>query len=83
VVTIPGGAPTGQVFNPTPGFVVRSGPASGPGLFLFASEAGLVTGWNRGVPPPPPSPQAQVGASVPHASYKGLAIATTSAGTLV
>jgi uncharacterized protein (TIGR03118 family) len=83
VVTIPGGAPTGQVFNPTPGFEVGSGPASGPALFLFDSEAGLVSGWNPGVPPPPPSTQAQVGASVPHASYKGLAIATTSAGTLL
>jgi uncharacterized protein (TIGR03118 family) len=83
VVNIPGGAPTGQVFNPTPGFVVRSGAASGPALFLFNSEAGLVSGWNPGVPPPPPSTQAQVGASVPDAIYKGLAIATTSAGTLL
>ncbi|MFL6221368.1 MAG: TIGR03118 family protein, partial [Actinomycetes bacterium] len=41
VVNIPGGAPTGQVFNPTAGFVVRSGAASGPALFLFDSEAGL------------------------------------------
>jgi uncharacterized protein (TIGR03118 family) len=83
VVNIPGGAPTGQVFNPTPGFVVRSGAASGPALFLFDSEAGLVTGWNPGVPPPPPSTQAQVGASVPDAIYKGLAIATTPAGTFL
>jgi uncharacterized protein (TIGR03118 family) len=83
VVNIPGGAPTGQVFNPTPGFVVRSGAASGPALFLFNSEAGLVTGWNPGVPPPPPSTQAQVGASVPDAIYKGLAIATTPAGTFL
>jgi uncharacterized protein (TIGR03118 family) len=83
VVTIPGGAPTGQVFNPTPGFEVGSGPARGPALFLFDSEAGLVSGWNPGVPPPPPSTQAQVGASVPHASYQGLAIATTPAGTLL
>jgi uncharacterized protein (TIGR03118 family) len=83
VVSIPGGAPTGQVFNGTPGFVVRSGDASGPALFLFDSEAGLVTGWNPGVPPPPPSTQAQVGASVPDAIYKGLAIATTSAGTFL
>src|SRR6266508_2685084 len=30
VVSIPGGAPTGQVFNPPPGFLVRSGDASGP-----------------------------------------------------
>jgi uncharacterized protein (TIGR03118 family) len=83
VVSIPGGAPTGQVFNPTPGFVVRSGTASGPARFIFDSEAGLVTGWNPGVPPPPPSTQAQVGASVPDAIYKGLAIADTATGTFL
>jgi uncharacterized protein (TIGR03118 family) len=83
VVSIPGGAPTGQVFNPTPGFVVRSGDASGPARFIFDSEAGLVTGWSPAVPPPPPSTQAQVGASVPDAIYKGLAIADTAAGTLL
>ena len=83
VVSIPGGAPTGQVFNGTPGFEVRDGDASGPALFLFDSEAGLVTGWNPGVPPPPPSTQAQLGARVRHAIYKGLAIATTSAGTFL
>jgi uncharacterized protein (TIGR03118 family) len=83
VVSIPGGAPTGQVFNGTPGFVVHSGTSSGPARFIFDSEAGLVTGWNPGVPPPPPSTQAQVGASVPDAIYKGLAIATTPAGTFL
>ena len=83
VVSIPGGAPTGQVFNGTPGFVVHSGAASGPALFIFDSEAGLVTGWNPGVPPPPPSTQAQVGASVSGAIYKGLAIASTPAGTFL
>jgi uncharacterized protein (TIGR03118 family) len=83
VVSIPGGAPTGQVFNPTAGFVVRAGDASGPARFIFDSEAGLVTGWNPGVPPPAPSTQAQVGASVPDAIYKGLAIATTPAGTFL
>jgi uncharacterized protein (TIGR03118 family) len=83
VVSIPGGAPTGQVFNPTPGFVVQSGTASGPAAFIFDSEAGLVTGWNPGVPPPPPSTQAQVGASVPDAIYKGLAIASTTDGTFL
>jgi uncharacterized protein (TIGR03118 family) len=81
VVNIPGGAPTGEVFNPTPGFVVRSGDASGPARFLFNSEAGLVTGWNPGVPPPPPSTQAQVGASAPDAIYKGLAIADSGGAT--
>jgi uncharacterized protein (TIGR03118 family) len=63
--------------------VVHAGAASGPALFLFDSEAGLVTGWNPGVPPPPPSTQAQVGASVHDAIYKGLAIATTAAGTFL
>jgi uncharacterized protein (TIGR03118 family) len=76
VVSIPGGAPTGQVFNGTPGFVVHSGDASGPARFIFDSEAGLVTGWN-------PATQAQVGASVPGAIYKGLAIASTPAGTFL
>jgi uncharacterized protein (TIGR03118 family) len=83
VVSIPGGAPTGQVFNPTPGFVVSSGTASGPAVFLFNSEGGQVTGWNPGVPPPPPSTQAQVGASVPDAIYKGLTLATTPVGTFL
>jgi uncharacterized protein (TIGR03118 family) len=83
VVNIPGGAPTGEVFNPTPGFVVHDGAASGAALFLFDSEAGLVTGWSPGVPPPPPSTQAQVGARVRNAIYKGLAIASTSAGTFL
>jgi uncharacterized protein (TIGR03118 family) len=83
VVSIPGGAPTGQVFNPTSGFVVRSGDSSGPSVFIFDSEAGLVTGWNPAVPPPPPSMQAQVGASVPDAIYKGLAIASTAGGTFL
>jgi uncharacterized protein (TIGR03118 family) len=81
VVSIPGGAPTGQVFNPTAGFVVRAGDASSPARFLFDSEAGLVTGWNPGVPPPPPSTQAQVGANVPGAIYKGLAIADSGGAT--
>ena len=49
-VTIPGGAPTGVVFNGGAGFVVASGAASGAARFIFASEAGMITGWNPGVP---------------------------------
>jgi uncharacterized protein (TIGR03118 family) len=77
VVNIPGGAPTGQVFNPTDGFVVHSGMSSGPAAFIFASESGNITGWNRNVPPPPPSTQAQPAASTPDAVYKGLAMASS------
>src|SRR5207249_3188639 len=56
-----------------------NGVASGSAVFIFSSEAGIISGWNPGVPAPPPSPstQAQVGATVPGAIYKGLAIAGT------
>jgi uncharacterized protein (TIGR03118 family) len=76
VVKIPGGAPTGQVFNGTTGFVVRHGKQSGPALFIFSSENGGITGWNPGVGAQgtAPSTRAQRAASVPHAVDKGLAI---------
>ena len=46
-------------------------------MFLFSSEAGIISGWNPGVPPPSPSTEAQIGVTVPDAIYKGLAIAGT------
>ena len=49
VVTV-GGAPTGTVFNGGSGFVVTTTGRSGPSLFLFATEAGTIRGWNPGVP---------------------------------
>ena len=52
----------------------------GPGLFLFSSEAGKITGWNQNVPPPAPSTQAQTAVNVPGAIFKGLAIANTASG---
>src|SRR5262245_16633625 len=78
VVTIPGGKPTGQVFNNTSDFVVHSGTAMGPAVFIFASESGQITGWNPTVPLPPPSTQAQMGATVPDAVFKGLALGSTN-----
>jgi len=57
VVTIPaagggpGGAPTGNVFNPTSGFVISQDGASGPSQFLFATEDGTISGWNPAVDP--------------------------------
>jgi uncharacterized protein (TIGR03118 family) len=82
VVDIPGGEPTGQVFNPTNGFVVSDGNGhSGPALFLFSSESGHITGWSPAVPPPPPSPSAQNGFSASDgAIYKGLAIVQRKQG---
>jgi hypothetical protein len=78
VVSIPGGKPTGAVWNSAGSgtFVVKNGAASGSAVFIFSSEAGIISGWNPGVPAPP-STQAQIGATVPGAIYKGLAIAGT------
>jgi uncharacterized protein (TIGR03118 family) len=80
VVDLPGGAPTGAVFNGGTGFIVHSGASSGPARVLFASEAGSITGWSPGVPPPPPSTHAQPAVSAPGAIFKGLAIADTAQG---
>lgn len=65
VVTIPGGKPTGAVFNPTDAFKLHGMPAR----FLFDSEAGTITAWNGGT-------AAETVAGTPHAIYKGLALAT-------
>ena len=73
-VTIPGGAPTGQVFNGSSDFVVAAGTSSAPARFIFASHTGHITGWSPAVPPPPPSRDAQLMASTPGAVYTGLAI---------
>src|SRR5712691_12676868 len=79
-VSVPGGAPTGVVFNGGAGFVVANGTAQGPARFIFASEDGTISGWNPAVPPPPTSTHAQVAVdnSASGAVYKGLAIAVTS-----
>jgi uncharacterized protein (TIGR03118 family) len=57
-VAIPGGKPTGQVFNNTSDFEITDGTTSAPAFFIFASESGAVTGWN---PTVPPSTSADVG----------------------
>ena len=55
VVTIPSatgtgtGTPTGTVFNNTTGFTITQGTKSGPAVFLFDSEDGVITGWNPSV----------------------------------
>jgi uncharacterized protein (TIGR03118 family) len=81
VVTVPG-APTGIVFNGGNGFVISNGSSSGPAAFIFATESGIISGWNQAVPPPLPATQALTGAdrSGVGAIYKGLAIASTGAG---
>jgi uncharacterized protein (TIGR03118 family) len=85
-VTIPGGAPTGQVFNApavAPGvedFFVSAVDGGGavdtaPARFITVSNTGHVTGWSNVVPSPPvPSRDAQLVATTPGALYTGLAI---------
>jgi len=70
-VAVPG-APTGQVFNGSNDFQVSGGGASGPGLFLFAGEGGLISGWNPNVDFT--HAQVAVDNSASGAVYKGLAI---------
>jgi len=91
-VTLPGGrastgdgsSPTGQVFNPTSGFVVTSKAGSGPGLFIFSAEAGQISAWNPVADPVVAGAStAQVEFSSRTAVYKGLAIASTRHGTFL
>jgi uncharacterized protein (TIGR03118 family) len=87
VVTIPSasgtgtGTPTGTVFNSTTGFTITSGTKSGPALFLFNSEDGVITGWN-----PTVSATAAIIAknnSSANAVYKGQEIANNGTATFL
>lgn len=76
VVTIPQGAPTGCVYNSTGGFKITEGSKSGAATFIFASEAGIISGWNGSVD----AKNAVVAydGSGNGSVYKGLAIDATS-----
>jgi uncharacterized protein (TIGR03118 family) len=73
-VAIPDGAPTGQVFNAGPDFMVGGAPAK----FIFASEHGSIDAWQGGLSP---NTMALNVATVPGAEYKGLAISTGMGGS--
>jgi uncharacterized protein (TIGR03118 family) len=77
VVSLPGGAPTGQVSNPTTSFVVHDDTgASAAARFLFVGESGHLTGWapNVGGGGTVPSTHAVDAVVTPGAVYKGLAM---------
>ncbi len=65
-VTIPGGLPTGTVFNGSSDFVITSG-GTGPARFIFASQTGNIDAWRAGT-------TAVVAAAQPGHVYTGLAI---------
>jgi len=81
-VAIPGGSPTGQVFNgtgSTTDFVVTDGTKSGPAAFLFATETAPsppgtpASAWRREPPAPRRLPRRRLTAA-DGAVYKGLAL---------
>lgn len=84
--TVPGaggatGNPTGLVFNGGPGFFINNFSGGvGPARFIFASEDGTLSAFN-GAPIITVVPNAQAPAH--GAIYKGLAIDSTTAGTLL
>jgi len=85
-VTLPpaDSAPTGQVFNPTGDFVVKSTAGMGPALFIFSSEGGQIIAWNPAADPVVNGKStAQTEFSSKTAVYKGLAIASTRFGTFL
>ena len=91
-VTLPGGrastmdgpSPTGEVFNPTDDFVVKSKAGKGPALFMFSAEAGQISAWSPAADPISAGMStAQVEFSSKTAVYKGLAIASTDDGTFL
>jgi uncharacterized protein (TIGR03118 family) len=86
VVDIPAGAagdaePTGIVFNGSTDFLVTAGGHSAPAVFLFAGEAGTLSGWA-------PSVNATSAITVFDgatlgASYRGLALAQRNGANLL
>jgi uncharacterized protein (TIGR03118 family) len=76
--------PTGQVFNPTSGFVLKSKAGKGPALFIFSSEGGQIIAWSPVADPVVNGAStAQVKFSSRTAVFKGLTIASTRFGTFL
>ncbi len=73
-----GGAVTGTVFNASTGFTVSKGALTGPALFLFDSEDGVISGWAPNVD----SNHAikAVDSSARNAIYKGIALSADGTG---
>ena len=72
VVSIPGGAPTGQVFNSTSDFQL---PTGGKAFFIFAGEGGQLSAWN-----PAQGTSAVLVSPSKGGVYKGLALLSTAHG---
>ncbi|MFF0371886.1 TIGR03118 family protein [Micromonospora sp. NPDC005087] len=77
-VDIPGGAPTGAVFNDTDGFEVPGPGGDEPARFIFVSEGGDITAWN-----PNAETTAVVVAHTNRAIYKGVTLLKTDVGSFL
>jgi uncharacterized protein (TIGR03118 family) len=75
VVTIPGGNPTGQIFNSTADFIMSTG---GKAIFLFATLDGNIAGWNGSLGTTAQAPVLGTGAV-----YTGLALANNGSGNFL
>jgi uncharacterized protein (TIGR03118 family) len=85
---VPGGTPTGTVFNPTNDFQITKGGSTGKAFFIFSTEDGTIAAWK-------PDSDLQHAVLVADNSaardragdvgavYKGLAFASTSAGNFL
>jgi uncharacterized protein (TIGR03118 family) len=73
-VTIPGGAPTGQVFNDTTTFLLPG--TTTPARFIFIGEDGDLSAWAGG-------PSATLVGHTDGAVYKGLALAHSPSGPML
>ncbi len=70
--------PTGQVFNTGTGFVLTNGTSSAPAAFIFSTLDGHIEAWNPTIDPLMGDTEDK--ATVPGASYTGLALASTAHG---
>ncbi len=83
VVSVAGGAPTGQASNGTSDFSISLGAASGPAAFVMAGAGGTISGWNQNVPLPSPSTASQTGLTNASAMYTGLTLGNDGTRNLI
>lgn len=76
IVTIPGGNPTGQVFNSTAADFVL--PVGGKSAFIFDTLGGAIAGWNGGS-----GTTAQTVVTKAGTVYTGLALGNSAAGNVL
>jgi uncharacterized protein (TIGR03118 family) len=79
-----GPSPTGQVFNPTRGFVVRSAAGHSPAVLIFDSESGRISAWSPAADPiSAGTSTGQVEFRSKTAVFKGLALAAAGGHTFL